>query len=87
MTKQNNTEFLVDVMEFSKSGPLMQIFVIEALRYYSELVSKTEATETEKDSVSLINPKAWRETAKELHKLLTEKYEPKTTGDLPQKLS
>lgn len=33
-----NTEFITELMEFSPCGPLMQGFVLEALRLYSDSV-------------------------------------------------
>ena len=36
MARKTNTEFLTDLMDFAKSGPLMQAFVIEALSKYAE---------------------------------------------------
>lgn len=36
--KSTNVEFVVELMEFSKNGPLIQAYVLEALRLYSESV-------------------------------------------------
>jgi len=35
MPRKTNTEFLTDLMEFAKSGPLMQAFVLEAVSKYA----------------------------------------------------
>lgn len=37
MKRQTNVEFITDLMDFSRSGALMQAFVIEAIGKYSEL--------------------------------------------------
>jgi hypothetical protein len=70
---QSNTEFVVDVMNYSNSGAMIQMFVIEALRYYSEQVAKGVAPEN--DPNAFINPRSWWHCAKELQKKIRAKYE------------
>ena len=36
--KRTNIEFIVDLMDFSSKGPIMQAFVITALQKYAEMV-------------------------------------------------
>lgn len=74
MNQQTNVEFVTELMEFSKYGALSQVFVIEALRYYSELISKTVPKD---NPLSLIDPKAWHGVAMEIHEKLVQKYESK----------
>ena len=38
---KTNEEFISELMNFSPYGRLTQVFVIEAIRYYSELVGNT----------------------------------------------
>jgi hypothetical protein len=76
-----NEEFVTDVMNHSKSGAMMQIFVIEALRFYSDIIVKNG--EPKDNPLSLLSPIAWYHTAQELQTRLKENYEPKTSGNLP----
>ena len=36
MARKTNTEALTDLMEFARSGPLMQAFVLHAISHYAE---------------------------------------------------
>lgn len=72
---KSNTEFVTELMEFSKSGPLTQVFVIEAIRYYSELIVKNG--EPKENLMQLISPVAWYKVAVEVDKRLKEAYENK----------
>jgi hypothetical protein len=42
MTRDTNTKFIVRVMDHASTGPLMQAFVLEALRNYSADILATE---------------------------------------------
>lgn len=70
---KTNEDFLHYVMNFSKQGALAQVFVIEALRYYSERV--TQNGEPKDNVVELISPVAWYKTAVEIQELLKAKYD------------
>ena len=35
--KRTNIEFIVDLMDFSSKGPIMQAFVITALQKYADM--------------------------------------------------
>lgn len=41
---QTNVEFVVELMEFSAHGALIQAFVLQALTYYAQLVAATGPT-------------------------------------------
>ena len=62
--RETNEELVARVMSFPKSGPLMQIFVIEALRRYAEQCAETPP---EKMNFGPINGNAWKRCAVELH--------------------
>lgn len=70
---KTNEDFLHYVMNFSKQGALAQVFVIEALRYYSERV--TQNGEPKDDVTQLISPIAWYKTGLEIQELLKAKYD------------
>lgn len=74
---ETNTEFITRVMEFSKSGPLMQAFVIECLTKWSDHVVDMFDAEPELLDANnwFINPKAWYSCAKELQSELAKKCE------------
>jgi hypothetical protein len=38
MKRPTNVEFVTELMEFSNKGPIIQAYVLEALRLYSESV-------------------------------------------------
>ena len=66
-----NEEFVSHVMNYSSGGPLVQSFVIEALRFYSEaVISKGEP----KDDGSFINPVVWYNIGKEINEKINLKY-------------
>lgn len=70
--KLSNSEFLNDIMEFAPVGPIAQIFVIEAIRYYAEQV-KSGPKPTESGN-GIINPIAWHDTAEYLYDRFEAKY-------------
>jgi hypothetical protein len=72
---KTNEDMLHYIMNFSSHGAMAQIFVIEALRYYSEKV--TEKGEPSEEQRSIISPIAWYHTGLEIQNLLKAKYEPK----------
>jgi hypothetical protein len=64
-----NTEFVYRLMEFAKSGPLMQGFVIEALsKYAGQVLSATE--EELGGPNALIDVASWRACAREAQETL-----------------
>jgi hypothetical protein len=70
--KISNEEFVDELMRFSCYGPLMQVFVIEALRSYSEQVSASVPADNPR---ALINPMTWHQIGKDVQKALKENYE------------
>jgi hypothetical protein len=58
-------------MNFSKYGDLCQSFIIEAIRYYSKMVSES----TPKDNPNaIINPIIWHGIATDIYSRLAEQY-------------
>ena len=71
MTRETNTKFIVRIMEQSSTGPLMQAFVIEALRNYAADIL---ATETPPDAeTGFISWAAWRACAAEADQALADR--------------
>lgn len=60
---ESNTEFVTRVMEFARTGPLMQVFVIQALDQYSKAVSAADPASCD---TGLVSGAAWVACAKEL---------------------
>lgn len=59
-----NEEFMKDLMNYSPYGAMCQVFILEAVRYYSEMVKNSKPDpDKEKMSKSFINPKLWRALA------------------------
>ena len=42
MRKPTNVEFITDLMEISNNGPMIQVYVLEALRLYSDSVVQNQ---------------------------------------------
>ena len=62
-TRESNAELVARVMEFPKSGPLMQVFIVEALRRYAD---ECAAASPDKMNFGPINGHAWKRCAVEL---------------------
>ena len=60
-----NTEFISRLMDFSKSGPLMQLFIIEAVRKHSERVVNNADKVREQMEGGFVSPDAWIAAAQE----------------------
>lgn len=60
--RQNNIEFVTDLMDYSKSGALIQAFVITALEKYSQQVLADDSTWP----VTLISQSVWKDMAQEV---------------------
>lgn len=68
----SNEEFVSHLMRFSQYGALTRVFVIEAIRYYSEQVSSTP--EPKDDPRSPISPTVWHRIAVDIKKAMDENY-------------
>ena len=58
---------------YSPYGSLSQVFVIEAIRYYSEMIIKNGEPVDNKEAI--INPKIWYGIAKDINMRLESNYE------------
>lgn len=75
MNNQTNEEFVVELMNFSPYGALSQIFIIEAISYYSKCVIDEFSEKDLKDQRrSLIDNKAWLGVANYIETRLRKKY-------------
>jgi hypothetical protein len=71
MKNETNTKFIVRVMEQASTGPLMQAFVLEAVRRYSADIL---ATETPADAeTGFISWAAWHACAAEAGQALADR--------------
>ena len=66
--------FINDLLARSPHDHLVEVFVLEAIRFYSEQISKTEAVN---DPNARINPAAWRSTAVGLNRRIEQFYQAK----------
>lgn len=62
MSRKTNTEAIVELMDWARSGPLMQAFVIEAISQYA---TRCAAASPEVFNSPLLNGKAWHRCAVE----------------------
>lgn len=75
---ETNTEFLTRMMEFSKHGTLMQMFIMSAIDEAANRFTAMSLDDVEKvmgDLTNLVNAEAWHGTAKELKDELDKKHE------------
>lgn len=69
--QMTNEDFVRYIMNYSPRGALVQVFVIQALSTYCELVLEAGVGPSEN---SLINPEAWRDIASHINNLMEQKY-------------
>jgi hypothetical protein len=69
--RPTNTELLVRTMEYAKSGPLMQAFIIDALTKHAERVSKCDPKDMD---TPMVSGEAWKACAVELRDILKKQY-------------
>jgi hypothetical protein len=63
-----NVDFIADMMESSRQGPIVQMFIMDALTKYSAMMAKMTPKELEKDGKwGFIAPQAWIDAAKEVN--------------------
>ena len=67
--RMTNTEFVTDLMEFSPSGILMQIFIVDALGKWADIVARQPPMEH-----GLIDGEAWKACAIELRERINQHY-------------
>lgn len=67
MRKPTNVEFITDLMEISNNGPMIQVYVLEALRLYSDSVVQNQDQIPED---GFISRRIWVSCAEEVLKKL-----------------
>lgn len=74
--RETNTEFVTRMMEFSKHGALMQIFIIDALQKRVERILSISDNDLERifNNNPMISWEAWKSCAEELKSELDKKY-------------
>ncbi|WP_208935419.1 hypothetical protein [Paracidovorax avenae] len=74
MNLQSNIEFVTDLMQFSPKGPLVQVFIVNAIHSAAKQVAE------EPDPMVFDSPafdgKVWQDVAKEILQRMDEKYGP-----------
>lgn len=70
---KTNVEFLTDLCQFN--SPMVQLFVIDAIAKQSKLISQmtVEQVRAAFGERSFIDPDAWHQTAKLIHKAIEER--------------
>lgn len=66
---KTNTEAVVELMDWAKSGPLMQAFVLEAIRKYADLCAAADPSALD---TPMLNGRAWKRCAVEAQQALTQ---------------
>ncbi len=62
--RETNAEFVARLMEFAKSGPIAQLFIIEAVRRYAEQCKDADPKKLE---TGIIPGAHWKRCAVEIH--------------------
>ena len=71
MKRETNTKFVVRLMDYSSTGPLMQAFILEAVRDYS---AKILAIDTPADAdAGFITWTAWHACAAEADQAMADR--------------
>lgn len=73
MTTKTNVETIVDIMEVSNYGAMVQAFIIQGLLTYCDMV---EATPADQLTSGLINGEHWKAIGAEVKGKLDAKYAP-----------
>lgn len=71
-TRLSNENFVSLLMSNSEHGALAQVFVVEAIRCYSEMIVSNPVPE---DDTSIISGKAWNALANEIHEKVKKRFE------------
>lgn len=61
---ETNADFVARLMEFSKSGPIAQLFIIESVRRYAE---QCKDADPKKMETGIISGAMWKRCAAEIH--------------------
>ncbi len=74
----DNEEFIVECMNYSKYGGLIQAFIIETLRQHSKLIAETPLKEMIKSfgEDPFISAEVWQGCAKELLTKIEARFNP-----------
>ena len=67
MQRKSNTEFVHDLMELSDFGGLSQLAIMEAIRFYTELVVNNPRPEDD-DEASFVSKQGWWDVNADLHR-------------------
>ena len=76
MRNATNAETIAELMEFSKSGPIVQLFIMDALAKHADVVGAlTDEQAVEQiGNNGFINALAWRDAAKEVKATLDDHF-------------
>jgi len=72
LKKLNNEEFMAFLMMYSPHGALCQVFIIEAIRFYSKLIAEQPMPQDNPDAI--VSPIVWRGLAEDILGKHTMKY-------------
>lgn len=70
MTHTTNVEFITELMEFSRNGPVIQAFVLQSLEVYAKTVIERQE---EIDEGGFISRRLWVACAEEIVKKIEER--------------
>jgi hypothetical protein len=65
---ETNADFVARLMEFSRCGPIAQLFIIESVRRYAEQCAEADPKKME---TGIISGAMWKRCAQEIHAEVT----------------
>jgi hypothetical protein len=76
MRHATNAETVEHLMNWAKSGPIVQLFVMDSLRKFATTVAALtdEEAEAKFSNLGFIHPLAWRDAAREVQQTLDEHF-------------
>ena len=73
MKQMNNKDFIKNLMSYSHNGLMIQVFVIQALQYYTKMI--TENGVPKETGKEIISPVFWYNIGMEVKERLEDNYQ------------
>tara|TARA_B110000046_G_C12945453_1_gene377777 strand:+ start:218 stop:451 length:234 start_codon:yes stop_codon:yes gene_type:complete len=69
-----NTEFVTHLMEFNNSGPMAQVFIVEAIRKYADEVANNPDMVRDQWKLPIVSADAWISAATSIQSAFKTQY-------------
>lgn len=81
--RKNNVEIITEIMDFSRAGPMAQMFIVESIRKYAGQVADSADELIEQMKDGFVSGEAWVHTAKIVVAELDAAYDANDEPGLP----